>query len=147
MPSGRLNAVTVCPWKLRAWFNGYQVVKRVASGQIIASVKVNTPHTRPPAGLAAGTSKRIIEYRNRRSLAVLAYAHVTVCRHGAILRSGFPDPKSRFMTNEIQQVVVDHPDDENYTCGPRCAADRQRSKIAESALEKYRESCAQCEPK
>jgi hypothetical protein len=88
----------------------------------------------------------MVRYADRRG-SPLALAHQTVCRHGQILRSGFPDPKARFTVNEEQHVSTHHSDRESYICGPQCAEDRVRAKAAEVALEELRQSCAECEPR
>ena len=75
---------------------------------------------------------------------MIGLAHQTVCRHGRILRSGFPDPKVRYTGNEARQAITNHPDDEAYTCSETCARDRQRTEQARSKLERFRQSCVEC---
>ena len=146
MPSGRPKPRAVCTWALRAWFNEYGVVRRVAAGQIIASIIVDEPHAKPPAGLPPGTRRQIVRYSDKRSGRLICLAHQTVCQHGMILRSGFPDPKSRYSANEVQHALTNHPDDESYTCGETCARDRRRTEEARAKIEQYRQSCHICVP-
>jgi hypothetical protein len=142
----RLSRAT-CPWTLRAWFNEYGVLRRVALGEIIASVREDRPVRDPQSsGLPSGSRRQIIEYIERTGGRRIALAQQTVCRHNRIIRSGFPDPKARFTATDVQHAKINHPDSDDYACDDLCASERARNGALQAASEPYRQGCDSCQP-